>query len=129
MIFFYNEKKIKLVGKGKGKKKGKKGRKALRKGKRNGKKGNRSRKKGNRNGKKGISGKKGKKSRGKKEGRKGRRTFKLRERSLPTCFSKIFKYASKLKKSRNIVSQANRINGTKTQMKGKQEKKVSTYHI
>ena len=89
--------------------------------KRNGKKGNRNRKKGNRNGKKGTYGKKGKGSRGKK----GRRTVKLRERSLPTCFSKIFKYTSKLKKARNIVSQANRINGTKTQMNGKQEKKVS----
>ena len=123
-IFFYKKKKIKLVGKGKGKKKGKKERKAFRKGKRNWKKGNKNRKKGNRNGKKGIYGKKGKGSRGKKERRKGR-PVKLRERSLPTCFSKIFKYTSKLKKARNIVSQANRINGTKTQMKGKQEKKVS----
>ena len=48
-----------------------------------------------------------------------------RQTALPSCFSKIFKYASKLKKARNIQSQANRINSTKQQIMGKKEKKVS----
>ena len=100
-------------------KKGKKGRGAN-------KKVNKNRTKGRRGNRKEIkNGMKRKRSRGKKEQRKGIRTNNQRERSLPTCFSKIFKYASKLKKSRNIVSQANRINITKSQIEGKEEKKVS----
>ena len=103
----------------KGKKNRKKGRRANRKGNKNGKKGRGANRKGNKNGKK------RKRSRGKKGGKKRIRTINKNEKSLPPCFSKIFKYSSKLKKARNIVSQANRINGTKTQMNGKQEKKVS----
>ena len=63
--------------------------------------------------------------------RKGGKPVKHRKRkegrqtALPSCFSKIFKYASKLKKARNIQSQANRINSTKQQIMGKKEKKVS----
>ena len=129
MIFFYKEKKITLVvKKGKGKttnmrKKGKKGRRANKNGNKNGKKGKRGNRKGIKNGKK------RKRSRGKKEGRKGIRTINKMERNLPTCFSKIFKYASKLKKSRNIVSQANRINVSKSQIEGKGEKKVSVKFV
>ena len=121
-----------LPGKGKqsrGKKKGKKhrGRKMKKQGKKakNKKRGSITKK---RLGKKRPMNGKGKKSKGRKPV-KHRKRKEGRQTALPSCFSKIFKYASKLKKARNIQSQANRINSTKQQIMGKKEKKVRTFTI
>ena len=111
-----------------GKKKGKKhrGRKMKKQGKKakNKKRGSITKK---RLGKKRPMNGKGKKSKGRKPV-KHRKRKEGRQTALPSCFSKIFKYASKLKKARNIQSQANRINSTKQQIMGKKEKKVSTFY-
>ena len=54
------------------------------------------------------------------------RQSKSNQTSLPSCFSKMFKYTSKLKKARNIQNQAKRINNTKNVIMKKKEKKVTT---
>ena len=60
------------------------------------------------------------------KGKGKRKSYKkeTRQSNFQSCFSKMFKYTSKLKKARNIQNQAKRINGTKEQMKLKLDKKV-----
>ena len=62
--------------------------------------------------------------RGKEKGKRKSYKKETRQSNFQICFSKMFKYTSKLKKARNIQNQAKRINGTKEQMKLKMDKKV-----
>ena len=68
--------------------------------------------------------KKANKKGGKGKGKRKSYKKETRQSNFQSCFSKLFKYTSKLKKTRNIQNQAKRINGTKDQMKGKMDKKV-----
>jgi len=63
------------------------------------------------------------KIRKRKEGKnKGRKTKAARQ-ALPTCFEKMYKYTSKMKKANNIQKQFARVNGSKSTIKGKKDKK------
>merc|ERR1712176_203788 len=107
-------------GKGKGRTRGGKGK---------------AKKKENKNKKKCPKGKKGKDCRkarkrsrnrkikkGKEGKNKGRKTQAARQ-ALPSCFEKMYKYTAKMKKANNIQKQFARVNGSKSTIKGKKDKK------
>ena len=108
-------------GKSKGGKKGRKGR--AKKRRTDGKKKCPKGKKGKncRNSKKQSRKIKIKKEKDKKN--KGRKTKAARQ-GLPSCFEKMYKYTSKMKKANNIQKQFARVNGSKSTIKGKKDKKV-----
>merc|ERR1711909_117067 len=115
-----------------------KARKQAKKGGKSGKGGNAKKRRTNQ--KKCPKGKKGKKCRRarkrsnnkgkwqKENGRSGakKRRNKARQgRQLPTCFEKMYKYTSKMKKANNIQKQFLRVNGSKGVINNKKDKKGS----
>merc|ERR1712137_878239 len=82
-----------------------------------GKKCRRARKRSNNKGK-------GKKENG-RSGAKKRRNKARQGRQLPTCFEKMYKYTSKMKKANNIQKQFLRVNGSKGVINNKKDKKGS----
>merc|ERR1711971_1018735 len=61
---------------------------------------------------------------GKEGENKGRKTQAARQ-ALPSCFEKMYKYTAKMKKANNIQKQFARVNGSKSTIKGKKDKKGS----
>ena len=65
---------------------------------------------------------KGRKPRKRCRGSKCKRKMSKQDRNLESCFSKLYKYAAKLKKSRNIQNQVARIVANKKQISKKKDK-------